>query len=406
MGKHLTLDERINIASLLNKQESFKSIGTFLGKDCTTVSKEVRNHRIFKQTGAPGRSFNACRLRYVCDKRHLCKVCIRSGSRVYCWSCQLCNKHCPDFIEERCPSLDRAPYVCNGCTKLKTCSLTKCFYQPGYAHKEYLETLSQTRQGLSLSEQEIKHLDSIISPLIRKGQSIHHICATNKDSIMVSESTIYRLIGYNVFTARNIDLPRKVRYSSRKVRKHVKVDTACRIGRSYQDYLSYMDMDITKSDEDGIIFVTSAAEKNHLRIDTVTTLIVYALRSYYEDAISKAPEETEVLMTYGALNSLLQETGLSNLTKRLSSSTIASSLRTLDSYNVVSRANGTYGDPSYSFFILPTIKFVISAEKMNALYGFLTKPEHEEEAPPRKRRRRKKRCRGREWTSPSGRICK
>ncbi|HIU70166.1 MAG TPA: DUF4194 domain-containing protein [Candidatus Enterosoma merdigallinarum] len=146
----------------------------------------------------------------------------------------------------------------------------------------------------------------------------------------------------------------------------------------FEDYLSYMDMDITKSDEDGIIFVTSAAEKNHLRIDTVTTLIVYALRSYYEDAISKAPEETEVLMTYGALNSLLQETGLSNLTKRLSSSTIASSLRTLDSYNVVSRANGTYGDPSYSFFILPTIKFVISAEKMNALYGFLTKPEHEE----------------------------
>ena len=147
----------------------------------------------------------------------------------------------------------------------------------------------------------------------------------------------------------------------------------------FEDYLSYMDMDITKSDEDGIIFVTSAAEKNHLRIDTVTTLIVYALRSYYEDAISKAPEETEVLMTYGALNSLLQETGLSNLTKRLSSSTIASSLRTLDSYNVVSRANGTYGDPSYSFLILNTNKFVISSEKMNALYGFLTKPEHEEE---------------------------
>ncbi len=143
----------------------------------------------------------------------------------------------------------------------------------------------------------------------------------------------------------------------------------------FEDYLSYMDMDLNKSDEDGIIYITSGAEKNHLRIDTVTTLIVYALRSYYEDQIGKAPEETEVLMTYGSLNSLLQETGLSNLTKRLSSSTIASSLRTLDSYNVITRANGTYGEPSYSFFILPTIKFVISAEKMNALYGFLTKPE-------------------------------
>lgn len=146
----------------------------------------------------------------------------------------------------------------------------------------------------------------------------------------------------------------------------------------FEDYLSYMDMDMTKSDEDGIIFITSGAEKNHLRIDTVTTLIVYALRSYYEDQIGKAPEENEVLMTYGSLNSLLQETGLSNLTKRLSSSTIAASLRTLDSYNVITRANGTYGDPSYSFFILPTIKFVISSEKMNALYSFLTKPEPEE----------------------------
>ncbi len=143
----------------------------------------------------------------------------------------------------------------------------------------------------------------------------------------------------------------------------------------FEDYLSYMDMDLTKSDEDGIIYITSGAEKNHLRIDTVTTLIVYALRSYYEDQIGKAPEETEVLMTYGSLNSLLQETGLSNLTKRLSSSTIATSLRTLDSYNVITRANGTYGEPSYSFFILPTIKFVISSEKMNALYAFLTKPE-------------------------------
>lgn len=146
----------------------------------------------------------------------------------------------------------------------------------------------------------------------------------------------------------------------------------------FEDYLQYMDMNLTKSDEDGIIFLTSGAEKNHLRIDVVTTLVVYALRSFYEDAISKAPEEAEVLMTSGSLNSLLQETGLSNLTKRLSSSTIAASMRTLDSYNVITRANGTYGDPSYTFFILPTIKFVISSEKMNALYGLLTKPQEEE----------------------------
>ncbi len=148
-----------------------------------------------------------------------------------------------------------------------------------------------------------------------------------------------------------------------------------------EEYLSYIDIDISKSDDEGVIFITSAIEKNHLRMDSVTTVLVYALRSYYEGQIAKNPEEGEVLMSYAALNTLLQETGLSNLTKRMSSQTIAASLRQLDSYNVVTRVTNTYGDPSYSFFILPTIRYVISAEKMNALYSFLTKPQEEEDTP-------------------------
>lgn len=73
-----------------------------------------------------------------------------------------------------------------------------------------------------------------------KGQSINHICTTNRDSITVSESTIYRLIDYNVFTAKNIDLPRKVRYAKRRVRKHLKVDKSCRINRTYDDFNAFI----------------------------------------------------------------------------------------------------------------------------------------------------------------------
>ena len=145
----------------------------------------------------------------------------------------------------------------------------------------------------------------------------------------------------------------------------------------FEEYLSYMDMQLSKNDEDGVIFVTSGAERNHLRFDPTTTLVVYALRSYYEGAIEKAPQETEVLMTSGAMNSLVSEMGLSNLSKRLSPSTIASALRVLDGFNIVSKANNTYGDPSYSFFIMPTIRYVISSEKLNALYALLTRPEEE-----------------------------
>lgn len=147
----------------------------------------------------------------------------------------------------------------------------------------------------------------------------------------------------------------------------------------FEDYLSYMNMALSKNDDEGVIFVTSLEDKNHFRMDPTTTLIVFALRSYYEDQIKKAPEELQVLMTSGQLSTLVQELGLSNVSKRLSFSTVSSVLRTLDSFNVVSRANNSYGDPTYSFFILPTIRYVLSTEKVNALYNYLTQPQEEEE---------------------------
>ena len=145
----------------------------------------------------------------------------------------------------------------------------------------------------------------------------------------------------------------------------------------FEEYLSYMDMQLSKNDQDGVIFVTSGAERNHLRFDPTTTLVVYVLRSYYEGAIEKAPQETEVLMTSGAINSLVNELGLSTLSKRLSPTTVASALRVLDGFNIVTRANNSYGDPSYSFYIMPTIRYVISSEKLNALYTMLNAPEEQ-----------------------------
>ena len=44
--KHLTLEDRIYIENELNKGTSFKDIARFLCKDPTTISKEVRAHRL------------------------------------------------------------------------------------------------------------------------------------------------------------------------------------------------------------------------------------------------------------------------------------------------------------------------------------------------------------------------
>lgn len=54
--KHLTIDERTTIEVELGKRSSFKAIALLIGKDCTTVSKEIRAHRIPEKTGAYGKA--------------------------------------------------------------------------------------------------------------------------------------------------------------------------------------------------------------------------------------------------------------------------------------------------------------------------------------------------------------
>ena len=43
-NKHLSFDERLEIEKGLKENLSFKEIGRVLGKDCTTISKEIKNH--------------------------------------------------------------------------------------------------------------------------------------------------------------------------------------------------------------------------------------------------------------------------------------------------------------------------------------------------------------------------
>lgn len=92
----------------------------------------------------------------------------------------------------------------------------------------------------AISPTELKRIDELITPLIKQGQSIHMICVNNIDDIMLDEKTIYNYIDANLLSVDNIDLPRKVRYRSRSHKKPVRVDKQCHIGRTYEDFESYI----------------------------------------------------------------------------------------------------------------------------------------------------------------------
>ena len=115
--KHLTLENRIYIENELNKGTSFKDIARFLCKDPTTISKEVRAHRLsdWYHKGTFYNAKNFCIHRYHCKKTNACGKIVLCG--IKCASCPTCNQTCRDFEKERCVRLDRAPYVCNGCTE-------------------------------------------------------------------------------------------------------------------------------------------------------------------------------------------------------------------------------------------------------------------------------------------------
>lgn len=239
-NKHLTLDDRYDIQNDLGQNLSFKAIGTHLGKDCTTISKEIRGHVIFVKKGAPYRKFNDCKNRKHClHYGDVCKECTRK-SKGKCSTCAGCLDNCPDYQKEECPLLNKPPYVCNGCPKKNECTLEKHMYDARSAQKEYEAVRSESRSGFNLTEEELAHLNSVLSPLIKNGQSIHHIMVNNPDEIMCCEKTIYSYADHGLLDARNIDMPRVVRFRKRNKKSvELKVDKACRIGRTYEDFKKF-----------------------------------------------------------------------------------------------------------------------------------------------------------------------
>ena len=115
--KHLTTSQRIHIENGL----SFAAIARKLEKHPSTIAKEVKKYRTFQKhevdKSHPLRCarFKECSLRFLCDKPNCVKVC------KYCYNNSLrtpvCTTLCPEYLEPQCPSISKAPFVCNNCAK-------------------------------------------------------------------------------------------------------------------------------------------------------------------------------------------------------------------------------------------------------------------------------------------------
>lgn len=235
--KHLTLEDRIFIENELNKGSTFKDIAKYLCKDPTTISKEVKTHRLsdWYHKGTFYNAHNFCIHRYRCKKTNVCGKIVLCG--IKCTSCPTCNQTCKDFEKERCNRLDKAPYVCNGCPKkINHCTIAQKYsYNARFSDRKYRELLTNSRAGINLTKRELHEKDMVITPLIEQGQSPYQI-VTNHPELGISVRTVYTYIDHGLFTARNIDLKRRVKFKPRKCHKTQITNRAVFVGRTYADF--------------------------------------------------------------------------------------------------------------------------------------------------------------------------
>ena len=176
----------------------------------------------------------------ICTKSHACKGGCGRKSVKYCKRCGRCNGFCPDFEERTCIIRLKPPYVGNACEERNRCTLEKTLYSAITAQKLADRNISESRRGVFAAESELSALNELVTSLILQGLSVHQIYVNDVDSLMCSEKTLYNYIDNGFFDARNIDLPRKVRYHPRKKKHEFKVDKGCYIGRNCMDYKRFL----------------------------------------------------------------------------------------------------------------------------------------------------------------------
>ena len=234
---HLTLDERRIILTGITNGSTKTAIAQTIGKDKSTIGKEIKLHRILS---------------------HKCSLPLECSAYRKCPFGRACTSDCPEFIPFRCSRRDRSPGACNGCSDWSRCRFDKYTYSPEDAQLDYRSTLIDSRQGVNLTSAEAKAMAEIIGPLLKQGLSPYQILKIHPE-LGISEKTLYNYIENDVFHEvagiTVMDLRRQVsRKISKKKSKGYKkrADNQYLKGRTYRDYLSYMadhpDVFITQMD--------------------------------------------------------------------------------------------------------------------------------------------------------------
>lgn len=259
---HLTLEDRKIIQAGIENNSSKASIAQNIGKDATTVAKEIRKHRQLK----PRNPFNnpvQCTKMKTCQKKP-------------------CFKKCELHEEPKCGRRDKSPGACNKCTNGAKCHLDKYIYDAVLADQEYRRDLVDYREGINLTTKERDSIAQIIAPLLKQGQSVHQILSAHPE-VEQCERTLYNYIESGVFKDYGVDnfsLKEQVNRKQFKKKYKKRKEPANYTGRRYEDYLRFrsenpetptVEMDTVYNSQQGPYIQTFLFEKTSFMIGFLHT---------------------------------------------------------------------------------------------------------------------------------------
>ena len=239
----ITFKERVRIEAGIYAKKSFRQIAEELGRSPSSIIREVKQNRIMVKS--PYAAGTDCIYPPDCKKTGLCG---KERCTKHCWTCieHDCTQYCNRCISHTCKKTEVTPFVCDSCSQKnkKACKYNKYYYIAEKADAKAKKVRSESREGIRLTPEELRELDEILSPLIRQGQPLSHICSTQKEAIKVSERSIYNYIEAGELSVSNLDLRRKVKYRKRRKKQ---TEIKCnkfnyRQGRTYEDFLKYMEI--------------------------------------------------------------------------------------------------------------------------------------------------------------------
>ena len=204
---HLSYEDRKNIEDGLNENKSINQISKEINRSHSSILREIDRNKKYSEPSA--------------------------------WNNYKINH--PD-LDLSCERLKHSPYVCNGCKSRSGCRKVRWTYYAREADNSYKEVKSEARKGINLTAEEIYKINSILTPLIKKGQTINHLYINHPDILDFSKPSFYNYVNNGVFEFSPLDFPRIVKYKKRKNSKNrrTRKEREILINRKYDDFQKFI----------------------------------------------------------------------------------------------------------------------------------------------------------------------